>query len=144
MMNLATPFLKAPPPSAKELEKLVNGWGNGDVEEEDEEGERALTKKTLPDAKKRKLLTEATWRRDATLVDVAARLHKELGDGLFEDHKRLSGTGRGRAEETPAHPSAAISSSSSRCQLARGGCALLIKKVHKPGKNPARSSARPI
>ena len=71
----------------KELEKLVNDWGKADSEgDEDEEGEADTPKKSLSDKKKKKLLSEATWKRDAMLLDVANQLRKALGDDLFEDH----------------------------------------------------------
>ena len=70
-----------------QLEKLVNDWGKADSEgEEDEEGETDTPKKSLSDKKKKKLLSEATWKRDAMLLDVANKLRKALGDDLFEDH----------------------------------------------------------
>ena len=69
----------------KELETLVNDWGKGEADEDDE-GNDDRAKKTLPDAKKKKLLSEATWRRDAALFETANKLRHELGDGLFADH----------------------------------------------------------
>ena len=59
-----------------QLEKLVNDWGKDDGDEEDEEGEADAPKKSLPEKKKKKLLSEATWRRDAMLMDVANQLRK--------------------------------------------------------------------
>ena len=71
----------------KELEKLVNDWGASNTKEEGEDGDEGDTaKKTLPEAKKKKLLNEATWGRDAYLLDVASKLRDALGEGLFEDH----------------------------------------------------------
>ena len=70
-----------------QLEKLVNDWGKADSEgSEDEEGEADTPKKNLSDKKKKKLLSDATWKRDAMLLDVARQLRKTLGDDLFEDH----------------------------------------------------------
>jgi type I restriction enzyme M protein len=69
------------------LEKLVNDCGKADSEgEEDEEGEADTPKKSLSDKKKKKLLSEATWKRDAMLLDVANQFRKALGDDLYEDH----------------------------------------------------------
>ncbi|MEI7672911.1 MAG: class I SAM-dependent DNA methyltransferase, partial [Deltaproteobacteria bacterium] len=70
----------------KELDKLVGDWGKGDPDEEDDEGEGGSARKALPDGKKKKLLSEATWRRDAMLVEIATKLSESLGDGLFEDY----------------------------------------------------------
>ena len=68
----------------KQLETLINDWGKGEPEEDSGEGEGG--RKALPDAKKRKLLNEATWRRDAMIFEVATQLLLALGDSLFEDH----------------------------------------------------------
>jgi type I restriction enzyme M protein len=68
----------------KELEKLLNDWGKGEDEEDGEEG--GSPRKGIPDKKKKKLLSDATWQRDTMLVDVATKLRLELGDDLFEDH----------------------------------------------------------
>ena len=63
---------------------MLNEWATKEEEEESEEGES--TKKGLPDKKKKKLLDQKTWERDARLVDTANALRKELGEELFEDH----------------------------------------------------------
>ena len=68
------------------LATLVNDWGKGEAEAEDKDGGEGAAKKTLPDAKKKKLLNEGTWKRDAMLGEVATKLRETLGDGLFEDH----------------------------------------------------------
>src|SRR4051794_113011 len=55
-----------------QLEKLVNDWGTADSDEEDEEdeeGEAETPKKSLSDKKKKKILSDSTWRRDAILLD---------------------------------------------------------------------------
>ena len=49
--QLGAPLFANPAAVRKELETLVNDWGKGEAEEEGDEG-----KKTLPDAKKKKLL----------------------------------------------------------------------------------------
>jgi type I restriction enzyme M protein len=69
-----------------QLEKLVNDWGKADSDEDDEEGESDAPKKTLSDKKKKKLLSDATWKRDAQLIETATKLREDLGDALFEDH----------------------------------------------------------
>ncbi len=55
-----------------ELEKLVNDWDQADAKDEDGEGESEAPRKSLPDKKKKRLLSEATWKRDAMLVDAAS------------------------------------------------------------------------
>jgi type I restriction enzyme M protein len=67
-----------------QLEKILNEWGTDDEEEDSEEGE--ARKKGLPDKKKKKLLDQKTWERDAKLVETANSLRKKLGEELFEDH----------------------------------------------------------
>ena len=64
------------------LEKLLADWSD----ESDLSDEDSAPKKALPEAKKMKLLSEATWKRDAALVATATRLREALGEGLFEDH----------------------------------------------------------
>ncbi len=66
----------------KQLQQMLDDWGKDD--EGDEESD--VPKKGLPEAKKKKLLDEATWKRDALLIERANLLRQELGDRLFEDH----------------------------------------------------------
>ena len=119
-----------------QLEKLVNDWGKGDSDgEDDEEGEAETPKKTLPDKKKKKLLSEATWKRDAMLLDVANKLRKELGDDLFEDHNVFLEKVEAALKKLDLKPSAAelkliVNAVSWRVEDAPR----VIKKIHKPGK----------
>jgi type I restriction enzyme M protein len=119
-----------------QLEKLVNDWGKGDSDgEEDEEGEADTPKKTLSDKKKKKLLSEATWKRDAMLLDVANQLRKALGDELFEDHNVFLEKVEAALKKLDLKPSASelkliINAVSWREETAPP----VIKKVHKPGK----------
>ena len=123
----------------KELEKLVNDWGKADSEgDEDEEGEADTPKKSLSDKKKKKLLSEATWKRDAMLLDVAHQLRKALGDGLFEDHNVFLKDVEAALKKLDLKPSAAelkliVNAVSWRVEDAPR----VIKKVHKPGKAKA-------
>jgi len=82
--ELGDALFENPASLRKELEKLVNDWGKGDSEEEESDG--GAVPKTLPEAKKKKLQSEATWKRDAMLIEVATKLREALGDGLFADH----------------------------------------------------------
>ena len=119
-----------------QLEKLVNDWGKADGEgEEDEEGETDTPKKSLSDKKKKKLLSEATWKRDAMLLDVANQLRKALGDDLFEDHNVFLEKVEAALKKLDLKSSASelkliVSAVSWRVEDAPR----VIKKIHKPGK----------
>jgi type I restriction enzyme M protein len=118
----------------KQLEQLVNNWGNGEDEAEDENGD-GVTPKTLPDAKKKKLLNESTWKRDAALIETASKLREALGDGLFEDHNLFVERVDEASNNLNVKPSAAdlkaiINAVSWRVEDAPP----VIKKIHKPGK----------
>lgn len=72
------------PSIRKALEQLVNDWGNGEIDDEENGDESAV--KSLSAAKKKKLINPSTWERDAMLVETATQLRQELGRELFEDH----------------------------------------------------------
>jgi type I restriction enzyme M protein len=135
---LGEPLFANPASVRPQLETLVNDWGKGDTEdggEDDEVGESETPKKSLSDKKKKKLLNEATWRRDALLMDTAHQLRKELGEGLFEDHNVFRKKVDAALEKLDVKPSDAdkkliVSAVSWRVEDA----ARVIKKVHKPGK----------
>ncbi|TXT41090.1 MAG: type I restriction enzyme M protein [Comamonadaceae bacterium] len=124
----------------KVCEEMVHGWGKADTENEteDEEGSGSTdgaAKKALPEAKKKKLLSESTWRRDAMLVDVATQLREALGEGLFEDHNVFLEKVEATLKQRSLKPSAAdlkliINAVSWRVEDAPR----VIKKIHKPGK----------
>ena len=122
-----------------QLEKLVNDWGKTDSEgEEDEEGEADTPKKTLSDKKKKKLLSEATWKRDALLLDVANQLRKALGEDRFTDHNVFLEKVEATLKQLDLKPSASdlktiLAAVSWRVEDAPP----VIKKVHKPGKTKA-------
>jgi len=119
-----------------QLEKLVNDWGKADSEgEEDEEGETDTPKKSLSDKKKKKLLSEATWKRDAMLLDVANQIRKALGDDLFEDHNVFLEKVEAALKKLDLKSSASdikliVNAVSWRVEDAPR----VIKKIHKPGK----------
>ena len=70
-----------------QLEKLIQDWGKADSgEDEEAEGDSTAAQKSLPDKKKKKLLSEATWKRDAMLLHVAHQLRRALGEEVFPDH----------------------------------------------------------
>jgi type I restriction enzyme M protein len=117
------------------LEKLLNDWGKADSDEEDEEGESDTPKKSLSEKKKKKLLTEATWKRDAMLLKVAQQLRKVLGDGLFEDHNVFLAKVEAALKKLDIKPSASelkliVNAVSWHVEDAPR----VFKKVHKPGK----------
>jgi type I restriction enzyme M protein len=119
----------------KELEKLVGDWGKGDTDEEDDEGEGGSARKSLPDVKKKKLLSEATWRRDAMLVEIATKLSGFLGDGLFEDYNVFLG----KVDAVLKNLSLKLGASDLKLILNAVSWRMedappVIKKVHKPGK----------
>ena len=122
-----------------QLEKLVNDWGKADSDEDDEEGESDAPKKTLSDKKKKKLLSDATWKRDAQLIETATQLREDLGDALFEDHNIFLERADVALKKLGIKLSAAdlkliINAVSWRVEDAPA----VIKKIHKPGKvNPA-------
>jgi len=118
-----------------QLEKLVNEWGKGDSDEDDEEGEADTPKKSLSDKKKKKLLSDATWKRDAQLIETATKLREVLGDGLMEDHNIFLERVDVALKKLGLKPSAAdlkliVNAVSWRVETAPE----VIKKIHKPGK----------
>lgn len=125
-----------------QLEKLLEEWGDrgkADSEaEEDEEGEADAPKKTLSDKKKKKLLSEATWRRDAMLLDTAHQLRKALGENLFTDHNDFLEKVGAALKRLNLKPAASdlkqiLAAVSWRVEDAPP----VLKKVHKPGKTKA-------
>ena len=118
-----------------QLEKLVNDWGKGDSDEDDEEGESDAPKKTLSDKKKKKLLSEATWQRDTQLIEIATKLREELGDSLIEDHNIFLERTNAALKQLGIKLSAAdlkliVNAVSWRVEDAPRA----IKKIYKPGK----------
>lgn len=142
--ELGDALFTAPASVRPQLEKLVNDWGKADIDgDEDEEGETDTPKKSLSDKKKKKLLSEATWKRDAMLLDVANQLRKALGDDLFEDHNvflekveaalkklDLPSTSSGQGKPSAAELKLIVNAVSWRVEDAPR----VIKKIHKPGK----------
>ena len=117
---------------AAALEKRLAEWGNDD-EEEDEEG--TSTKKGLPEKKKKKLLDARTWERDASLVETANALRKELGGDLFEDHNIF----RDRVDDVLKKLAIKLSAPDLKHILRAVSWRVetappVIAKVHKPGK----------
>ena len=85
--KLGDALFEKPASVRKELQKLVENWGSEtDASDETESEDTETTGKGLTEPKKRKLLNEDTWKRDALLVDIATKLREELGGELFADH----------------------------------------------------------
>jgi hypothetical protein len=117
------------------LEELVNDWGKGDSEEEDDEGRGDTPRKVSPTSQKKKLLSEATWKRDAQLHRYRHQLREALGDGLIEDHNVFLERVDAALKKLGLKLSAAdlkliINAVSWRVEDAPA----VIKKIHKPGK----------
>jgi type I restriction enzyme M protein len=119
------------------LEKLLADWSDKS-DEADSSDEDTTPKKGIPDSRKKKLLSEATWKRDAALVAAATRLREALGEGLFEDHNIFLEKVEAALKKFDIKPSASdlkliVGAISWRVEEA----APVIKKVHKPGKAKA-------
>ena len=118
----------------QDLEKLLNNWGAADTTEE-EDGESDAPQKTLPEKKKKKLLSEETWKRDAMLVETATCLRDELGGDLLPDHniflEQVSVTLKKlKIKLSTAELKLIANAVSWRDELALP----VIKKIHKLGK----------
>lgn len=70
---------------------LTNRLAEWDTNEDADTGDDddAPAPKGLPEAKKRKLLSSASWQRDGQLVDLATALRRVIGDDLFTDHNEF-------------------------------------------------------
>ena len=116
----------------KQLEKLVEDWGQGD---EEEDGESGGGKSGLPEKKKKKLLDPDTWKRDASLVETATKLRDALGGDLFADHNVFLDAVATTLKKLGIKLSASnlnqiVAAVSWRDESAPP----VIKKIHKPGK----------
>jgi len=118
------------------LEKRLADWGSG--EPSDDEGDEESAPKGLPKKKKEKLLDPKTWERDGRLVDIATRLRKSLGDGLFTDHNAF----RRKVDDTLDALGVRLSAADLKLILRAvswrdESAPPVIGKVHKPGKASA-------
>ena len=124
-----------------QLEKLIQDWGKADSGEDEEgEGDSPAAQKSLPDKKKKKLLSEATWKRDAMLLHVAHQLRKVLGEEVFQDHNVFLARVDAALKKFDHKPSASelnliVQAVSWRVEDAP----TVIKRVHRP----ARGSSGP-
>ena len=127
------------------LEKLLSDWSEKSEEPIPSDDDEADTpKKAISDKKKKKLLSEATWKRDSMLLNTAHQLRKALGEELYEDHnvflekvdtalKQLPSTGSGQSKLSASDLKQIIAAVSWRVEDAPP----VIKKIHKPGKAKA-------
>jgi len=118
------------------LEKWLLEWGKPDENGgDDEEAEAGAAKPAIPEKKKKKLLDAFTWQRDGRLVETAARLQRELGEGLFEDHNVF----RDRVNEAVERLGLKLSGAETKILLRavswRVEAAVpVLAKIHKHGK----------
>jgi len=135
--QLGDALFENPASVRKQLDALIDNWGKAeavDSDGDDEEGEGSA-RKALPEAKKKKLLNEATWRRDALLIETATKLRESLGDALVSDHNLFLEQVDASLKKLNLKPSAAdlkliVGAVSWQDEAA----APVIKKIHKPGK----------
>ena len=133
--QLGDALFEKPASVREQLEQFVNDFGKADSEPDEDEGGETAAKKSLPEAKKKKLLNEATWKRDAQLVEIATKLRDVLGDGLMEDHNIFLERVASALKKLGLKLNAAdlklmINAVSWRVEKAPR----VIKRVHKPGK----------
>lgn len=55
----------------------------------DEVEDESAAAKSLPESKKRKLLSAEAWQRSASRVSIAAELRTEIGEQPFDDHNQF-------------------------------------------------------
>jgi len=67
-----------------EMEQLLSRPAENNGDENDEEGRAA--KPAVAEKSRKKLLDQATWKRDRDLVETARRIADVMGERLFEDH----------------------------------------------------------
>jgi type I restriction enzyme M protein len=133
--QLGDALFEKPASVRDQLEQLLDDYSKSENETEGEEGGEATAKKPLPEAKKKKLLSEASWKRDSQLIETAAKLSKVLGEGLIEDHNLFLERVDVALKKLELKLSAAdlkliINAVSWRVEDAPA----VIKKIHKPGK----------
>jgi len=113
-----------------QLESLVENWGAADDDEAED-----TPRKTLPDARKRKLTDPASWKNDGALLDAANQLRQALGDRLFTDHNQILQQFDAAVENLGLKLTAAtikliVNAVTWRAEDA----APVIRKIHKRGK----------
>ena len=143
--KLGDALFENPASVREELEKLVNDWGNGESDEDDEEGESRDAKKS-PAGEKEK---EAPQRSHLEARRDACRCRHQAPRGprrrSLRRSQRLPGTRRSRAEETrPQTQRRRPQAHRQRRQLARGRRAPRHQESPQARQSPARPVARPV
>lgn len=72
----------------------IEAWLKGDDSDEDTDDELVdddakITKKAVPEKRRKKLLDVATWLRDKSLVELAKLAQQQLGEKVFDDHNEF-------------------------------------------------------
>ncbi|MFU7657605.1 type I restriction-modification system subunit M [Pseudomonas aeruginosa] len=84
--KLYTEFAKLKP----EIEAWLKGDdGDDDADDESDDEDAKITKKAVPEKRRKKLLDPATWLRDKSLLETAKLAQQELGEGVFDDHNEF-------------------------------------------------------
>lgn len=120
------------------LEMLLSDWSDNSDESDPSDETEPAPKKTLSESRKKKLLSEATWKRDAMLFDVANKLRQVLGDEVFGDHNSFLDEIEAAMEKLHLKPSASdlkliVNAVSWRVEEAPP----VIRMIHKPGRAQA-------
>jgi type I restriction enzyme M protein len=76
------------------LKPEIQAWLKGDDGDENADDgsvdeDAKITKKAVPEKRRKKLLDLATWLRDKTLVELATLARQELGERVFDDHNEF-------------------------------------------------------
>lgn len=82
--KLYTEFTKFKP----EIELWLKG-DDEDTEDESDDGNSKVTKKVVPEKRRKKLLDPSTWLRDKNILEIAKLAQQELGSDVFEDHNEF-------------------------------------------------------
>jgi type I restriction enzyme M protein len=120
------------PSVRNKLEQVLGDWSKTNDDEDTTDGPQA--KRTIPEKKRKKLLDQRTWERDARLLDTANALKAKLGDEVFTDHSVF----RQEVDGALASLGAKLSASDKKVLLKAlswrdEGAPPVVKKIHKPG-----------
>lgn len=117
----------------KKLKKMLEDWGNED--ESSGEDDESTTSRKLSDKRISKLIDPKTWKRDATLSDIAEFLRSKLGGNIFKNYNEFTE----RVEEELKKAKKEISSAELGTLLKSFSkkdmsAPPVISKIHKKGK----------
>lgn len=116
-----------------EMEVFLSASADSDESENDDE-ERSK-KPAIPEKRRKKLLDQATWKRDRHLLEVGRQLAQEMGESLFQDHNEF----RTQFDSTVKKLGVKLSASDRKAILNAVSwrdekAPPVIAKAHKPGK----------